>query len=246
MVAIKKDLLSIVQDILSDLDSEPVNDLSDTLEAEQIATVVERTFYDIVLQTEDPSNEGLVKLTALSDTSFPTHFQYPDNLKEITCLWYDVSSDDSFEYREITWVDPTEFLSRTDNISSNYDSVLDKEAGTNLRIVNNRQPSFYTSFDNVHVVLDSYKSTVDNTLTEAKTRAMGYTYPVFSRSNTYIPDIGNDLFPLLIQESTARAQDLFKGGVTPKMERAARNSKVTLQSKKYKTKRSNNWLDYGR
>ena len=44
----KKTLLQIVQNILSDLDSEDVNSISDTVEAMQIARVVENTFYNIV------------------------------------------------------------------------------------------------------------------------------------------------------------------------------------------------------
>ena len=42
-MAIKKNLLEIVQNILSDMDSEEVNTISDTVEAMQVAQIVETT-----------------------------------------------------------------------------------------------------------------------------------------------------------------------------------------------------------
>lgn len=246
MADIKKTLLAIVQDILSDIDSEPVDTIGDTLESEQIVSIVETVFYDIAVQNNVRAHEGLLKLTALADTSFPTHFQYPSNLQEITHIWYDVSTDNSFEYREIEYVDPVTFLRRVDNRSSDYDSVLDKSASTNLRIHNDRMPTYYTSFDDEYIVMDSYSSTVDNTLTQGKTRATGRSYPQFSRTDSYTPDLPEELFPVLIHESTAKAQDLLKGGVTPKVEQAATRARNFTQSKRRKTKDSNNWSNFGR
>ena len=44
-MAIKKNLLEIVQNILSDMDSQEVNSISDSIEAMQVAQIVETTFY---------------------------------------------------------------------------------------------------------------------------------------------------------------------------------------------------------
>ena len=43
----KQTLLQMTQSILSDMDSEAVNSISDTVEAQQIASVIEDTFYNI-------------------------------------------------------------------------------------------------------------------------------------------------------------------------------------------------------
>ena len=42
----KRTLLEMVQSILSDMDSEDVNAVSDTLEAQQVASVIEDTYYN--------------------------------------------------------------------------------------------------------------------------------------------------------------------------------------------------------
>lgn len=245
-MAIKKTLLEIVQNILSDLDSEAVNSISDSVEAAQIATVVENTFYNIVSTREIPEHHSLIKLTALSDSNFPTHFSYPDNVKGVSGLWYDVSPDGSFEYREVTYCDPRDFLSRTGSPSSDYTLVSDKVAGTKLRIVNNKMPSFYTSFDDEHIVMDAYDSTVDSTLQESKIRVMGYTIPTFSVSDAHVPDLDAEMFQYLVNESKSVCFSLFKGGPDPKIDQAARRQKSYVQNDMYKTTQVNKRNLYGK
>jgi hypothetical protein len=245
-MAVKKTLLQIVQNILSDMDSEDVNSISDTVEAMQVAKVVEDTFYNLVSTRDIPEHHSLVKLTALSDSVYPTHFSYPDNVKCINAIWYDKSDDGTLEYGGVKWVEPHEFLRRTDGRSENYTSVPDKVAGTNLRIANNVMPSFYTSFDDDYIVMDAHKSTVDTTLVSSKTRAMGVTIPVFSQTDAYVPDLDGSMFPYLIAEAKSVCFSLFKGGPDPKVDQAARRQKSYVQNDMYKTVRENKRPKYGR
>ena len=247
-MAIKKTLLEIVQEILSDLNSEDVNTLSDSDEAEQIATIVESVYYNIVATRDIPEHNELIKLTALSDSTTPTHFQYPTNVACVTTVWYDVSDNgDDPEYREVKWVDPVTFLHRTDRYNGSYTKVADVNAGTTMRIANDKQPDFYTSFDDLHIVMDSHKTSIDATLQASKSRAFGQKIPVFNKtSDTYVPDIDNVMFPYLIAESKSMAFDLLKGGATAKVEQAARRQKSYVQNDMFRTKRENVLNDYGR
>jgi hypothetical protein len=245
-MAIKKTLLEIVQSILSDMDSEDINSLSDTIEAEQVARIVESTYYNIISTRDIPEHQQLIKLTALSDSSFPTHFVYPENTKDVQKVWYDTSDDDSFKYTEIKWKDPVEFLYLSDRIESNYVSVDDKNAGTNLRVTNNAQPTYWTTFDDYHIVMNAYDATIDTTLTSAKSRAFGTVYPEFSLTDDHVPDIDGVMFPYLIAEAKSTAFSLLKGGSDPKIEQAARRQKSYIQNDMYRNKRPANWSTYGR
>ena len=246
-MTIKKTLLQIVQSILSDMDSEDVNSISDTVEAMQVASIVEDTFYNLVATRTIPEHHELIKLTALSDTDYPTHFQYPDNVKGITKVWYDVSDDGTFEYREISWVDNETFLRRVDGRATDSSTnVSDKNGGTNLRIYNDRHPSFYTSFDDDYLVFDAHKSTVDTTLQAGKVRAMGYVIPTFSRTDGYTPDIDEEFHPYLLAEAKSTAMSLLKGGPDPKIDQAARRQKAYIQNDKHKTNTGNKRPQYGR
>jgi hypothetical protein len=243
-MAMKKTLLEITQNVLSVLDSEDVDAIGDTEEALQVVDIIEAVYYDIISTRDIPEHHELIKLTALSDSAYPTHFTYPENVKVIEKLDYKNSDGD---YRTITWCDPLAFLDRTDGLQSDYTSVSDKNAGTTLRIANTVHPTFYTSFDDNYIVMNGHETTVEATLQASKVRAYGVVYPVFDKTDgSSTPDLDAVLFPYFINECKSTAQSLLKGGSDPKTEQAARRQKSFMQNDQYKTKRGNPWSNYGR
>lgn len=239
-------LLEIVQKILSDMDSEEVNAIGDTSESLQVASIVEDTFYAIISNRLIPEHKEMTQLTSLSNSAKPTHFQYPDNASNITKVWYDTSDDSSLEYEEVEFVEPEVFLSRTDGRTTDFVSVTDPVSGTTLRIQNNKQPEFYTTFDDDYIVMDSYDSSVSSTLTTSKSRALCQKIPTFTVSDTFVPDIDDNYFPLLIAESKSVAMSLLKGQSDPKIEQQARRQRVRVQNDIYKTDRTKGLSHYGR
>jgi len=243
----KQSLLTIVQKILSDMDSEEVNSVSDTVEASQVASIVEDTFYNLISNRLIPEHEQLVKLTAMSDSDFPTHFLYPTNVSEINLIQYDTSDDNTYSYTQVSWLSPVDFLNLVDSASSDYVLVNDKNASTKYRIRNDKMPEYWTSFDDNHIVMDSYKSTVDSTLQESKTRCYGVVTPVFNRfDDNYVPDIDANMFPLLLNESKSVAMSVLKGSTDPKIDQAARRQRYNIQNNRYKTERPIKLSRYGR
>jgi hypothetical protein len=226
------------------MDSEDVNSISDSEEALQIVDIIETTYFDIIATREIPEHKELLKLTALSDSDFPTHFLYPTNTKEVEVL--DYKDSDGF-YRSVYWVEPLDFLARTDDLSSNVTLVSDKNGGTTLRIANNKQPTFYTSFDDEYIVMNSHDNVVESTLQQSKIRVYGTKYPTFDKTtDTFTPDLDETMFPYFIAEAKSVCMSLLKGGSDPKIEQAARRHKSFMQNDMYKTKRPNKWQSYGR
>lgn len=242
----KKSLVEIVKNILSDLDSDDVNTISDTVEALQVAQIVEQTFYDIIATRNIPEHQSLIKLTPLSDSEHPTHFVLSDTQAKIDAIWYDSSLDNTFAYSVVWYLEPKDFLDLCDKRSDDYILVTDKVAGTKLRIGTTATPKYYTSFDDEHVVMDSYNASIDSTLRESKVRALGRTYPVFLISDSYVPDIDASVFPYLVQEAKSRAFSVLKGGPDQKVEQAARRQKVYVQNDKYRLEAPNKKRNYGR
>lgn len=240
----KQNLIGIVNSILSDMDSEAVNSIADSTEAEQVARIVRDSFYNMIATRVIPEHSELLKLVAASDSAYPTHFQYGENVKEIVNLWY---KDEDGYYKEVKWIEPMDFLSITDKVSgTDFQSVADKNGGTTLRIRNDTPPSFYTSFDDNWVIMDSFESLVDATLQSSKVRAYGTVYPVFSLEDLYTPDIDATLFPYLIAESKSTAMSLLKGQSDPKIEQAARRQKSYMQNDMYRTSKQPQRPSYGR
>ena len=240
----KKTLLEITQSILSDMDSEEVNSISDSTEALQVASVVRDTFENITTNRDVPEHRELLKLTAASDSDFPTHFQYGDRVTNIENVWYETS--DGY-YKEIPWKDPMDFLVLTDKAQGeDVQTVYDKSGGTKIRIRNSKSPDFYTSFDDTWIVMNSFDNTVDSTLQSSKVRAYGLVYPVFSLTDAYVPDLDDKMFPYLVAESKSVCMSLFKGGPDAKIEQAARRQSFRLQSETRNTCQKVKRPNYGR
>ena len=235
----KLTLLEIVTSILSDLDSEPVNSISDSEEARQIASVVKDTYYNIIAARHIPEHDRLIKLTSLSDSLLPTYFRYPDNVKEIRLFEYDG--------KEVYWKDPVKFLQDMPNEDTEGAvEMLDPISNTKVYSRNDKAPSYYTTFDDQYIICDSYDATVSSTLTNNRTRCWGTQYPSFEISDEHIADIDDTLFPYLLAEAKSVCQSLFKGGSDPKVYQAARRLKGFFQNDQYRTKRDNARNFYGR
>jgi hypothetical protein len=242
----KKTLLEIVKAILSKADSQDVNTIADTEESMQAAEVVQSVYEDMIANRLIPEHKSLIKLTSLSDNLFPTHFIMEDNQHKVETIWYDTSTDNSFQYTEMMWLEPEDFLKLVDKRQSNYDSVDDRFAGTKLRIANDSMPKWYTSFDDDHIVFDAYNSIVENTLQTSKTRAIAITYPVFSLDDDYVPDLDSNMFPYLQRESESMFFDVYKGAISVKIEQAAKRHKNYSQNDKMKIGAVEKKRNYGR
>lgn len=242
----KKSLLELVKQILSDADSQDVNSISETEEALQAANVVKHVYEDMIANRTIPEHKSIVKLVSLSDLDFPTHFRLGDNVHKLEKLWYDTSEDNSFKYTEICWKDNEEFLFLCDTRQGDYTLVEDRVAGTKIRVANDSQPKYYTSFDDEHIIMDGYRSDIESTLLGSKTRGIATTFPEFVVTDDYVPDIDENMFPYLLREATSMFFDVYKGAISVKIEQAAKRHKNYSQNDKMRIGRKDKLRDYGR
>tara|TARA_R110002167_G_scaffold25700_4_gene88935 strand:- start:3746 stop:4471 length:726 start_codon:yes stop_codon:yes gene_type:complete len=239
----KTTLLQIVQSILSDMDSEGVNSISDTIEAQQIASVVEDTYYNIIAARDIPEHTKLMSLTAAGNSAKPTHFSYPTNTKHIERIEYNIGTDADKNYQVIHFMEPMVFLDRMDEAGLRVETF---DAGVDIFVNSTKSPTYYTTFDDNYVIMDSYDSTVEAALQNSKVRAFGSTYPTFSQTDTHQPDLDNTMMPLLLAEAKSACFSLFKGGSDPKVEQSARRLKSYIQNDMHKSSRANTKNSYGR
>ncbi len=93
---------------------------------------------------------------------------------------------------------PEDFLQLLSNRKSthpNVKTVVDA-SGVELLIIDDKAPEFYTSFDDEWLVFDSYNKHVDDTLQKSKTQAIAYIFPNWVHSDSAIPDLPDEAFPL--------------------------------------------------
>jgi hypothetical protein len=244
----KTTLLELVQSILSDMDSEAVNSISDSVEAQQVASVIEDTYYNIISNRDIPELKRIINLTSLSDSTRPTHFKYPDNVKQLEEIRYNIAPSGSVTYSVVPYIDPLEFIARqsTDEDATAIIQVPDVDTSAVFLIRNDTMPTYYTSFDDEHIVFNAYDASVEAIMQASKTMAYGTVYPTFSMTDTFEPHLDDNMMPYLLAESKSVCFSLFKSGSDPKVEQAARRLKSYVQNDMFRTKQANKRPHYGR
>lgn len=245
-----KTLLSIVQDILSDMNGDVVNSIFDTEEAEQVARIVVSTHDNLVSKETWASMRQPVKLTPSGDSEKPTHMTLPTNVKELEAVFYDTrkNTTDKKQYTKLKYYYPDDFLYKTNNrdsTSTKVKTVVDP-SGIELLITNDQPPSFFTSFDDNVLVFDSWDLSLENTLQESKTQVLAYILPTLALQDTAVPSLPLDSFRMLIEEATSRAQWKTREFQDVKSEQEANKQRRTLSRKNWRVNRQQRYPNYGR
>jgi len=246
----KLTLLELVQDILSDLDSDTVNSIDDSVESLQVAQIVKTTFFEIITEGEWPHLGQLIQLTGSGDNTVPTHMTIPDNVRYIEWVKYNkrTSTDTKDVYESVTYMNPEDFMvyvNRRDSSKTTVTTVTDPSSVL-LLITNDKAPTYYTSFDNDVIVFDSYDSVVDSTLQSAKVQCYGYREPVFTLSDTFVADLPSKAFPYLLSEAKSVAFNTLKQAANAKEEQRATRQRRRLSQDRWRLEGGISYPNYGR
>lgn len=231
----KYTLLEMTQNILSRLDSDEVDSISDTTEATQVARIIRNTYFNIIARAQLPENKKLIQLTSSGDSTKPVLMTRPNNVTHIDWIKYNVrtSTDTTDRYDYVTILPLQQFLEQVDVLStsdSNVDSMVLNSITFNFR--NDVRPFFCTIVEDVNIVFDAYDSAVDTTLQTSKTKAFANTVPTFDLIDATIPDMDDQQFPLLLNEATSVAFVDLKQQANEKAEQESRRQWRTLERTK--------------
>lgn len=249
----KMTLLDMTQNILSAMDSDYANSIGDSVEADQIAVVIRETYYDLINNVLVlPEHREIISLTGLGDSAHPNYLKLPDNVKVIDIFRYDNATltETDLDYRDVEFLEPLVFQNRFNGrteADSDVVAISDFAAGK-LLIENDKHPDFWTTFDDLHIVCDSFNNTVDSTLQNSKTFCYGLTEPAWTHNDEFIPDLDSDKFPLLLEEAKSTCFINFKQVTNVKAERKARRQLTSGQNKLHRRKVDNlgRQPDFGR
>jgi len=239
-------LLDIVQDILSDMDSEEVNAIDETVEAAQVARIVKRCYYDMLSDMDYTETEGLFQLTASGDNALPCVMYIPDNIRNIYWVKYDslVSGETVSNYKELTRItlpDMVTISNGNKDVATIVDtmSVAGKEGDTfDFYVKNNTAPKKYAVMDNYTMIFDSYDSDVDTTLQKSKTMVFGSYYPAWTNSDNFTPDLNISQFSYLVAKAKDRCFTLLKQQTNSTIAKEARRQLIAYQRNEHKQEKA--------
>lgn len=237
----RQTLLQMTQDLLSSMDSDEVNSISDTAESMQVATVIKNIYRDIVSRGNLPENFEMFELNASLDPTKPTIMHRP--LGALSVLWvkYDTRmvGDTEPRFNKIRYCEPQEFVDivftyrdQNQNNVVKFDIPGPNSSSIEIAALNDRAPSMWTSWDDELIIFDSFDSAVDGTLMKNKSLAYGEWGPEFLMEDTFVPDLDPRQFSLLFNEAKAWCFAEIKQTTHEKAEKASKRGWITLQHQK--------------
>lgn len=237
----KYTLLEMTQMILSAMDSEEVNSISDTVESNQVALLLKGVYYDLATDLGLPEHEGLIELTASGDNAKPVLMTVPNDVIRVSNISYDTrgSSDDTIDlpqWKELKYLPLNHFIQLTQGYRSEettIDSMQVSSGSDTFEFIhrNDVPPTYYTSFDDLQLIFDSYDSDVDTTLQKSKTLCYGARYSPFTMTDTFVPDLDATQFSYYLNRAKVRAFAELKQQDHREASTEARRQKIIIQKR---------------
>jgi hypothetical protein len=231
----KLTLLDMTQSILSSLNSDEVNSISDTTESLQVAEVIKQAYFNILARSDLPMQEELFQLDDSTDVTKPVLMTRPNNVAKMEWIKYFDNSapPDSIQYKYVTILPVRQFIDMVDSFNptqtdtDTFNFIVKGNTFT-FNYKNNKQPQFCTAIENYNIIFDGYNAAIESTLQASKTLCWGEVLPVWSNTDSFIPDLDDQQFPLLLNEAKSLAFLELKQMTHPQAEREIKRQWGTL------------------
>jgi hypothetical protein len=188
----KMTLLDMVQNILTAMNSDAVNSISDTIESEQVAMTVKDVYMKMCATREIPVHLANVEMLASGSLQRPTVLKIPDNVEDILEL--------SYNDKPLKFLYPDEFSYMMRNrVESTIVEKITDGVGYVFKIYVDRDPEYYTTYDDKELFFDAYDKTKSDTLLASNSLAYVELFPSFEMVDDYIPDLPSHMFPYLLE-----------------------------------------------
>lgn len=138
-------LLQIVQRCLSAIDSHNVTGVDDSPDAEQVVLIVNRVYEEILSKRDWPFLRVAGTSLVTNTSGVPWELEFPANFWEKEYVRYNK--------KDVTYMSPSEFKYMIDGRDTTASYVNSSGIHTD------RDPSYWTSFDEKSMVFDAYDST---------------------------------------------------------------------------------------
>lgn len=246
----KMTLLEMTQDILSDMDSDEVNSINDSVESLQVAQIIKTTYYNIIDGRDYDFLYEMFQLDSSGTSDRPTHMKLPENILDLKYVKYNTrkSTDTKDKYTKIKYLMPEDFMELVDKRDSSKSdvTVVTDTTGISINVKNDKAPEYFTSFDDENIVFDSYNSVVESTLQKNKTQCHGKKSVTFTILDAFTPDLPVQMFSYLLAESKSVAFATLKQMPNAKAEQVSVSQKRRMSQDAWRLKNGIHYPNYGR
>lgn len=218
-------VLDVANKCLNDMNSFQVNSISDTEEALQVASIIEDKYYSMLETMDWPVDSDYLPLVTSAIDAGPTTLSIPTSVDKVDNLRYNGAS--------LKHVDSEVFLSTalspTNADNPNMELV---QFGPNIQgyVLNNKDPEFFTTFNDELIVCDSYNKDVEDKLVASKSLAEVFKHQVITIDDSTPIPITKKMQPYFLAEVKAACFKKVKQQVSDEDERDRRIQRSRLQA----------------
>lgn len=241
--------LEIVKYILSELESDDVDSISETVESEQVARICIRVFSNLIAGRDWPHLDKVVQLAELSTMS--TGFKLDPEMRKILNVKYNklLEVGDRDRYVELPFVPWTEFikhLEQRDSLSPDVIVQTTIDGLVSLNILTNKQPEYYTVYSNDFLVLDSFNQDIEPRAATTSLQVFGSMLPMVKLEDTFKFNLPLEDHPWFINECINYCYVNIKQSVNPKLEQMTTSIRRRMAHNQWVKHKGVTYPDYGR
>lgn len=231
----KLTLLEATQDILSALNFDPVTSIDDTVEAQQVAQELYISYLTLMSERDWPHLCDKMSFEGLGSLATPTKMRMPESINKVKWVRY--------AGEEVHYMPPEEF---TDMVSARIGTLNTTADG----YLTNRNPIYWTTYNDKDVWFDGYDSTVDDTLQESKSVVYVVKTPQWSMVDTFIPNMPQKLFMTWLADAKSSCFINMKQQANANEARRAQKGRIIMQNESWRNEKGeakfNRKVNYGR
>ena len=242
----KHTLLKMTQLILSSMDSDEVETITETVESDQVVKVIGRVFEELLDRREWEFTKHRPRQLDDDVTNPVTVLDIPDDVMHVEEVRY--KDFDNSDFVLLEYVSPAEFVQRTknrDTTQSNIVSVTISD-GVTTGVYNDRVPTFYTSFDEETLAFDAYDSANEALLQGSNSAILAQIRPAFTESDSFVAGFPQRMFSLYLHEAMSLAWIELKQEAHPKAEQIASREYKKLKQLERRVTKDVEMVDYSR
>lgn len=229
----------MTQNILSAMNSDEVNSITDTVESAQVAEEIRTTFNEMYTNHDLGTFEGLVNLESPADTTMPHILTLPSNVQFLRWVKYRdfKNTSGSLIFNDVEYLEPEVFLHfivEKANPASYQMVKLTSTSSATYPIDNANAPKYFTIFDEDQtLVFNSFDASHESYLTGSSCVAWAVQYKSWTHEDSFIPPLPASEFPRLLAEAKSACFINYKEIANSNEQTRARRQKVLSQRRPY-------------
>ena len=248
----KRNILQLVQQLGEAIGSDEIDTLDETIEASEIATILEQTVTEVISRKRWEFIKDRVRqlqLRSAGSTQLNT-LAIPIDVTRVNCLKYrDTNNTNVTTFITLEYMQPCEFLEfvQSRNSADSNITAIANDDGVLINVLTDNAPTKWTSFDEENITFDAYDASVgtgnlivDSVIIADRVSVIDYTDP---DATLKVPE---RMETLIYNEALSTCAIRLRQTVDPKAERVARRQHISLRETEHITNKDTQERTYGR